>query len=176
LGLRRRCCRHRRPWFDMDRMEIVDPRANGEAVFAAELRKWPAAEERATMSLTAGTENTLSRPSQCPDYGDHRRAIKSNYEILRKVYDQSYRILSSIEHHSILFGQDYVNSDECEPAGEIDPLERHPQLKLAVSLFYFRSIFIEILNVFNNTYRLGWEKQVAELRALQDEEYPLLRE
>jgi hypothetical protein len=43
----------------MDRMEIVDSRANGEAVFAAELRKWPSAEERATMSLTAGTENTF---------------------------------------------------------------------------------------------------------------------
>jgi len=104
------------------------------------------------------------------------RAKQSNYDILREVYDQSYRVLSSIEHHSFFFGQDYVDSDECEPLKEINHLERHPQLKLVVSLFYFRSIFIEILNVFNNVFRLDWEKQITELRALQDEEYVLLRE
>jgi hypothetical protein len=29
------------------------------------------------MSLTAGTNNTLSRPSECPDYGDHRTSANA---------------------------------------------------------------------------------------------------
>lgn len=104
------------------------------------------------------------------------RAKQSNYEILRKVYDISYRVLSSIEHHSFFFGQGYVDGDECEPLEEINHLKRHPQLKLSVSLFYFKLIFIEVLNVFNEVFRLSWDKQVAELRALHDEEYVLLRD
>jgi len=104
------------------------------------------------------------------------RAKQSKYQILKKVYDQSYRILSSIEHHSFFFGQDYVDMDECEPIKKIDHLRLHPELKLTVNLMYFRSIFIEILSVFDKEFQLGWEKQVAELRALQDEEHPLLRD
>jgi hypothetical protein len=57
----------------MDRNEIVDPGANGEAIFSGKSQKSPAAEKRAIMSRTAGTENTLSRPSSCSDYGVHRK-------------------------------------------------------------------------------------------------------
>lgn len=55
----------------MDRIEIVDPGANGEAGFSIESKKWPAVEERVIMLSTAGTEYTLSKPSLCPYYGDH---------------------------------------------------------------------------------------------------------
>lgn len=50
----------------MDRIEIVDPGANGEAGFSIESKKWPAVEERVIMLSTAGTEYTLSKPSLCP--------------------------------------------------------------------------------------------------------------
>jgi len=59
----------------MDRIEIVDPGANGEAGFSIESKKWPAVEERVIMLSTAGTEYTLSKPSLCPYYGDHLRNI-----------------------------------------------------------------------------------------------------
>ena len=55
----------------MDRIEIVDPGANGEAGFSIESKKWTAVEERVIMLSTAGTEYTLSKPSLCPYYGDH---------------------------------------------------------------------------------------------------------
>jgi len=58
----------------MDRIEIVDPGANGEAGFSIESKKWPAVEERVIMLSTAGTEYTLSKPSLCPYYGDHLKS------------------------------------------------------------------------------------------------------
>lgn len=59
----------------MDRIEIVDPGANGEAGFSIESKKWPAVEERVIMLSTAGTEYTLSKPSLCPYYGDHLNCL-----------------------------------------------------------------------------------------------------
>lgn len=43
------------------------------------------------------------------------RVKLSKSEVLKSAYNQSYRDLSNIEHHSILFGQHYVDSSECEP-------------------------------------------------------------
>lgn len=104
-----------------------------------------------------------------------QRAKLSKSTILQNAYNQSYRDLSNIEHHSFLFGQHYVDSEECEPKKEINHLEQHPQFKLAVSLFLFRIVFVEILSVFNDVFRLKWTEQIAELRTLQDVEYVLLR-
>lgn len=105
-----------------------------------------------------------------------QRAILSKYDVLRSVYNQSYRDLSSIEHHSILFGKHYVDSKECEPIEEIKHLEHYSQLKPSVSLFLFRVVFIEILGVFNDVFKLNWDKQLAKVRKLQDEEYGLLKD
>jgi len=66
----------------MDRIEIVDPGANGEAGFSIESKKWPAVEERVIMLSTAGTEYTLSKPSLCPYYGDHLRIPYNHTSIL----------------------------------------------------------------------------------------------
>lgn len=104
------------------------------------------------------------------------RARLSKYEVLQLAYNQSYRDLSNIEHHSILFGEHYVDSKECEPLEEIDHLKYHSQLRPAISLFLFRAVFIEILNIFNREFRLTWETQLTDLRKLQDEEYALLKE
>ena len=105
-----------------------------------------------------------------------QRAKLSNFDVLKKVYNQSYRDLSSIEHHNMLFGQHYVDSKNCEPIEEIKHLEHYSQLKPSVSLFLFRIVFIEILNVFNDVFILNWDKQVAEIRKFQDEEYALLKD
>ena len=108
-------------------------------------------------------------------YGDERpefpfieqRAILSNYEVMRKVYDQAYRILSFVDHHSFFIGGNYVNMDKCEPLKEIDIPKHFPQLRLVVSLLSFKSMFIEILSVFNDVYHLGKEERILEIRALQ---------
>lgn len=76
----------------------------------------------------------------------------------------------------MLFGQHYVDSRECEPIVVINHLEHYSQLKPSVSLFLFRIVFIEILSVFNDVFKLNWEKQIAENRILQDEEYILLKD
>lgn len=105
-----------------------------------------------------------------------QRAILSESDVLKKVYNQSYRDLSSIEHHNMLFGQHYVDSKKCEPIEEIKHLEHYSQLKPSVSLFIFRIVFIEILSVFNDVFKLNWDKQLTELRKLQNEEYGLLKD
>ena len=104
-----------------------------------------------------------------------QRSNLSNYEVLRNAYNQAYRGLSNIEHHSYFFGDQYVDSEKCEPIKDPDHLKLYPQYKLEVSLFQFRLIFIEFLNVFNREFLLGYEKQIDELRKLQDKEYELLR-
>jgi hypothetical protein len=103
------------------------------------------------------------------------RAKQSGSEVLKSAYNQSYRDLSNIEHHSMLFGEHYVNDKECEPRENINHLLQYPQFKPAVSLFLFRIVFIEILNVFNQVFRLNWNKQVEDIRKIQDEEYGLLK-
>jgi len=70
----------------MDRIEIVDPGANGEAGFSIESKKWPAVEERVIMLSTAGTEYTLSKPSLCPYYGDHLTILFSNHNLIREIH------------------------------------------------------------------------------------------
>ncbi len=105
-----------------------------------------------------------------------QRAILSGSDVLKKAYNQAYRDLSSIDHHNMLFGQHYVDSKECEPIEEINHLKHYPQLKPSVSLFLFRVVFVEILSVFNDEFQLNWDKQVAGIRKLQDEEYPLLKD
>jgi len=67
----------------MDRIEIVDPGANGEAGFSIESKKWPAVEERVIMLSTAGTEYTLSKPSLCPYYGDHLTMNNAGQSLMR---------------------------------------------------------------------------------------------
>lgn len=104
------------------------------------------------------------------------RVLTSNSDFIKSIYNQSYRYLSAIEHHSVLFGQHYVDYDNCEPIIEINHLEHYSQLKLSVSLFFFRSIFVEVLNVFNDEFQLNWEKQIEKFRKLQDYEYPLLQD
>jgi hypothetical protein len=104
------------------------------------------------------------------------RAKQSGSDVLKNAYNQSYRDLSNIEHHSMLFGEHYVNEKECEPIENINHLEHYSQLKLSVSLFLFRIVFIEIINVFNQVFRLNWNKQIEEIRRIQDEEYSLLKD
>jgi len=105
-----------------------------------------------------------------------QRAELSKFDILKQVYNQSYLDLSSIEHHNIWFGQHYVDTKECEPKKETNLLENYSQLRSAVSLFLFRIIFIEILNVFNQVFKLNWEEKILDMRKSQDEEYPLLKD
>src|SRR4030042_2207120 len=104
------------------------------------------------------------------------RVDLSKSEVLKSAYGQSYRDLSNIEHHSMLFGQQYVDSEECEPIVAINHLKHYSQLKPSVSLFLFRIVFIEILSAFNGAFKLKWETQIAEMRKLQDEEYKLLKD
>lgn len=105
-----------------------------------------------------------------------QRSKLSNYEVLRNAYNQAYRGLSNIEHHSYFFGDQYVDGKRCEPIKDPDHLKHYPQYKLEVSLFQFRLIFIEFLNVFNREFRLGHEKQLEELSKFQDDEYKLLKD
>lgn len=105
-----------------------------------------------------------------------KRALLSKSQVLKMAYDQSYRDLSNIEHHNMLFGKHYVDGNECEPIEEINHLKHYSQLKPSVSLFLFRIVFIEILGVFNQVFQLNWNKQLAKVRKLQDEEYGLLKD
>lgn len=104
------------------------------------------------------------------------RAKLSGSVVLKSAYNQSYRDLSNIEHHSMLFGEHYVNNEECEPIEQVAHLKYYPHLKPAVSIFLFRIVFIEILNVFNQVFRLNWIKKIDEIRRNQDEEYSLLKD
>jgi len=105
-----------------------------------------------------------------------QRAILSKSDVLKKAYNQSYRDLSIIEHHNMLFGQHYVDSRECEPIEEINYLKHYSQLKPSVSLYLFRIVFIEILSVFNDVFQLNRHEKLAEVRKLQGDEYRLLKD
>lgn len=105
-----------------------------------------------------------------------QRAIQSKDEPLQNIYNQSYSNLCDIEHHSTRFGEHYVDSKEYEPILEVNHLKYYPQFNSSVSLFLFRAVFIEILNIFNQEFRLNRETQISELRSFQEEEYPLLKE
>lgn len=102
------------------------------------------------------------------------RVKRSKSDVLKSAYNQSYKDISNIEHHSMLFGQHYADSNAVEPINEINYLEHHSQLKPSVSLYLFRIVFIEILNVFNQVFQLNWEEKVKEIRMIQEEEYGLL--
>lgn len=104
------------------------------------------------------------------------RVKLSKSEVLKSAYNQSYRDLSNIEHHSMLFGQHYVDDEECEPVQLINHLKHYSQLKPSVSLFLFRIVFIEILDVFNQVFKIDWEEKILEIRKLQDVEYKLLKD
>lgn len=104
------------------------------------------------------------------------RVRLSNSEVLKKAYNQSYRDLSNIEHHSILFGNHYVDEKECEPIVNIDHLQHYPQLKPSVCLFLLRIVFIEILSVFNDVFNLKWKTQIDRIKKYQDEEYILVKD
>ncbi len=105
-----------------------------------------------------------------------QRAEMSKYEILNRAYNQSYIDLSSIEHHNILFGQEYVDSENCEPFKEINHLKHFPQFKPSISLFLFRAIFIEILSAFNDAFQLKWGERISEIEKIHEGEYALLKE
>jgi len=105
-----------------------------------------------------------------------QRAKLSNYKILERAYKQSYLDLSSIEHHNVLFGQHYVDSDKCEPIVEINHLKHFPQFEPSVNLYLFRMVFIEILNAFNDAFQLKWEEKLLEMRKVHEGEYALLKE
>jgi len=104
------------------------------------------------------------------------RAELSRYNFFKKVYNQSYRDISNIEHHSMLFGQHYVESKGCDPILKINHLNFRSQLKPSVSLYLFRAVFIEIMNIFNKVFQLKWERKLSEMREIHEKEYKLLRD
>jgi predicted AlkP superfamily phosphohydrolase/phosphomutase len=104
------------------------------------------------------------------------RAKESGFEILKNVYNQSYKYFSNIEHHSIFFGQDYVDKESCEPKESTEKFEKLPHMKPTVNLYLFRIIFKEILGAFNDEFQLNWGKKLSEIRKIQEEEYKLLKE
>lgn len=105
-----------------------------------------------------------------------QRAEMSNFEVLKTAYNFAYVDLSSIEHHNVLFGQHYVDSEKCEPIVEINHLEHFPQFKPSVSIVLSRMIFIEILSAFNDAFQLKWEEKLSEMRKVHEGEYALLKE
>jgi len=61
----------------MDRIEIVDCRANGEAVFSVFLEKWLLEIKKVKMTVArtkhAGSQCTLNKPLFCPNNGEPLR-------------------------------------------------------------------------------------------------------
>lgn len=100
----------------------------------------------------------------------------SGSDVLKRAYNLSYRDLSNIEHHSMLFGEHYVNEKECEPKERIEHLKHFSQLKLPVCLYLFRAVFIEILNEFNQVYKLDMDEIIVFLRRIQEKDYKLLKD
>ena len=72
-GARRRWRRQRRPWSNMDRLEIADHGATGEAFFRDSREKWLLGTGTDKMAITGGRHYTLSRPFFCPKDGVHPR-------------------------------------------------------------------------------------------------------
>lgn len=105
-----------------------------------------------------------------------QRAVLSNYKELLEAYNLSYRDLSNIEHHNFLFGQHYVDDEKCEPKVEISLPKELTQFRPIVILAYSRALFLNMLSVFNDEFHLGRERQITELRSLQDKEFALLKE
>jgi hypothetical protein len=57
----------------MDRIEIVVPASNGEAVFWDFREHWLFGISKAKMITTGGPEFTFRRPLKCPDNGEYLR-------------------------------------------------------------------------------------------------------
>jgi hypothetical protein len=102
------------------------------------------------------------------------RAKQSGSDVLKSAYSQSYRDLSNIEHHTMLFGEHYVDEERCEPMDNVDHQKHYSQLKITVSLFLFRIVFIEILHIFNQLFKLNMAEKITEIRKIQDEDSKLL--
>lgn len=103
------------------------------------------------------------------------RAQKSKSKTLKDIYNQSYRDLSSIEHHNYLFGRHYVDEDNCEPKIELDLLKEYSQLRPEITLLLFRMVFIELASGFNDIFLLKRDEQICRLRSLQEQDYALMR-
>lgn len=111
----------------------------------------------------------------CLPKSTEERAKLSNFDVLKRAYNQSYRDLSTIEHHNVLFGQHYVDNEECEPKVQINHLEHFPQFEPSVSLILFRLFFLRIMSEFNYAFQLKWESKLSELNEIHEKEYEILK-
>jgi len=83
------------------------------------------------------------------------------------LYNRAYRYYSNVEHHNVLFGQDYVDEDKCEPVSH--PEEEIKKITIfqpEVILHLFSQLYIVILKEFNEEFQLKYNDEISKKMAL----------
>lgn len=92
----------------------------------------------------------------------YKRAAQAGPHV-HNYYNQVYSYYSNIEHHNYLFGQAYVDVENCEPLKDPEKIESSSFFRPEMTLFLCRGLFIEILKGFNTVFKLKWKKNLDEL-------------
>jgi hypothetical protein len=90
------------------------------------------------------------------------------------IYNLVYSYYSNVEHHSYLFGQAYVDMDNCEPLVPPYGFEKSTFFIPEILITMARGLFISVLEAFNSEFRLSWIEKIKELAKIHDEEYEMI--
>jgi len=77
-------------------------------------------------------------------------------KIILNYYTHVYGNYCNIEHHSLLFGQYYVDWARCEPKENLEELESLFFFKPESLLYLFRGLFLVVLSKFNIEFSLKY--------------------
>lgn len=99
-------------------------------------------------------------------------AKKSEPRVFRH-YNLVYSLYSNVEHHSLLFQKEYVDSRRCEPKENLVPIKEFIFFQPEMILYYFNGLFLEILWRFNNEFRLNWEDRIENMLKTHENRYKL---
>ncbi|MFX1532808.1 MAG: DUF5677 domain-containing protein [Promethearchaeota archaeon] len=80
------------------------------------------------------------------------------------LYNMAYRPYSNVEHNNVLFGENYVDEDKCEPKSSPEQgIEKSPFFQPKVTLQLLSQLFLEILKKFNEEFQLDYEGKIVEM-------------
>lgn len=104
-----------------------------------------------------------------------KQRAKDSGEIIFNYYTQVYVYYSNIEHHSMFFGQSYVDWDKCEPLKETDKVENSVFFRPEITIYMFRGLFLVALSKFNKEFQLKWGDKISKALKIHASEIKKLR-
>lgn len=91
-----------------------------------------------------------------------KKRAEDSGKIVFNYYTQVYGYYSNIEHHSIFFGNYYVDWDKCEPRENLEEIESSVFFRPEIILYLFRGLFLVILSKFNKEFQLKWGDIISD--------------